>query len=62
MKKNYLIPQIKVVKVGCANMIAQSIVTNVGGNASLNYGGGGSGAARVREQTNYDVWNDNWSE
>ena len=63
MKKNYLIPEMCIVKVDGTNMIATSIQkvqssTGVG----IIYGGGNNGAARVKDATEaYDVWQDDWS-
>ena len=63
MKKNYLIPEVCIVKVDGTSMIAQSIQrvqssTGVG----ITYGGGNNGAARVKDATEaYDVWQDDWS-
>lgn len=65
MKKRYLIPEVSVVRMDGANMIAQS-VTGVGGNAGLGYGGAGDGTpenggpARVKSQGTYNVWDDDW--
>ncbi len=64
MKKNYLIPEMCIVKVDGTSMIAQSIQrvqssTGVG----LEYGGGSHTSARVKDATEaYDVWDDDWSE
>ena len=61
MKKNYVQPATMVVSVEIESQVLQaSRVSTVSGNASLNYGGGNNGAARVKE-VNYDVWGDDWS-
>lgn len=63
MKKNYIQPATTVVCVKMENMVAQSVhslSTNLGEDATLNYGGGGSSAARVK--TNTVDWDDDWSE
>lgn len=65
MKKNYLVPEMCVVKVDGTSMIAQS-VRNVESTTGLKFGGGSSTAgnpsARVKDATEaYDVWQDDWS-
>ena len=67
MKKKYLKPEMCIVKVDGTNMIANSPVSQVSGNAGFTYGGGSSNAgatpaARVKDATEaYDVWQDDWS-
>ena len=62
MKKNYLIPEMCIVKVDGTNMIAKSPMSKVSSNTNLQYGGGNNGSARVKDATEvYDVWNDDWS-
>ena len=62
MKKQYLNPEISVVKVDGTNMIATSTVSRVSSNTNLQYGGGNNGSARVKDATEvYDVWDDDWS-
>jgi hypothetical protein len=66
MNKKYLNPEMCIVKVDGTNMIANSPVSQVSGNAGFTYGGGSSNAgttpaARVKEQGVYDVWQDDWS-
>ena len=50
-KKSYIEPATRVMKVQTISMIAISRggVSTVGGNAGLNYGGGGNGAALSRD-------------
>lgn len=47
------------VQVESAIMISQSI-NRISSNANLNYGGGASGSARVKENHSYNVWDDDW--
>lgn len=47
------------VKAESAIMISQSI-NRISSNANLNYGGGASGSARVKENRSYNVWDDDW--
>lgn len=54
MKKQYQTPAMKAVEVRMASLCDLS-VKELGGNADLNYGGGGSGAARGRQS---DAWDD----
>ena len=54
MKKNYQEPEIWVEEVVLEGCIAQQI-SNIRGNTSLGYGGGGSGPARAGEN---DLWDD----
>ena len=51
MKKNYMKPTLTVVFMQTNRIICTSAnsVSGVGGNASLNYGGGSSSAAMSRE-------------
>lgn len=59
-KRLYSQPTLTALYPDCANMIADSL-HKVEGNANLRYGGGGNQDARVKEQHNYNVWDDNWS-
>ena len=64
MKKNYLVPEMYIVKVDGTSMIAQSQVSKVQSSTGvgITYGGGNNGAARVKDATEaYDVWQDDWS-
>ena len=62
VKKNYIQPATTVVGVATESIVAQSGVNKVQGG-TLNYGGAGTGAARVKDATEvYDVWDDDWSE
>ena len=54
MKKNYVKPQVEVVRVKTCLLLADSIKT-VSNSVGLEYGGGGSGSARSRD---YDDWED----
>ncbi|MBQ7988324.1 MAG: hypothetical protein IJ253_07425 [Bacteroidaceae bacterium] len=54
IKKNYQKPALQVVAIQAISMMAQS-VNDVNGNASIRYGGRGSGAARSRQ---HDSWDD----
>ena len=60
MKKRYMIPEVSVVRMDGANMIAQSVTNVDSGDAGISYGGAGSGPARVKSQGNYNVWDDDW--
>ncbi len=61
MNKRYQKPNLRVVCIENAHIVCGSI-KRVESNAGLTYGGGGNGAARVKEQKDYNVWNDDWSE
>ena len=62
MKKNYMKPEQRMVVLQHRTMLLQaSPVTSVSNNAEMNYGGGSTGSARVKEN-NYNVWDDNWAE
>ena len=63
MKKKYMTPEQRVVELQHNTMLLQaSPVTSVNSNAGMNYGGGNSQSARVKEQTDYNVWDNDWSE
>ena len=52
-----------VVSVATESMVATSGSVNKVQGGTLNYGGAGTGAARVKDGTEtYDVWDDDWSE
>ena len=58
MKKNYVMPQMKVVKINQRSFIMASDtgkVSNVGGNADFVWGGGGNYEGRSRD---YDDWDE----
>jgi hypothetical protein len=55
MKKNYVKPQMQVVKINQRVSILEGSVKGVSGNADLNYGGGGSVSGRSRD---YDDWDE----
>ena len=58
MKKNYVMPQMKVVKINQRSFIMTSTngVTSVSsGDAGIGYGGGGRGEGRSR---GYDDWDE----
>jgi hypothetical protein len=58
MKKNYVMPQMKVVKINQRiNIMAGTGagVSSVGGNAGFNYVGGGNYEGRSRD---YDDWDE----
>ena len=58
MKKNYVMPQMKVVKINQRSFIMASGgygVNDVKGNAGFNYVGGGNGEGRSRD---YDDWDE----
>ena len=61
MKKEYMKPEQRVVKIQHQCIICVSPVTTVSNNADLNYGGGNNEAARVKQNA-YSVWDDDWSE
>ena len=54
MKKNYMKPQVEVVRVKTCLPLADSIKT-VSNSVGLGYGGGGSGTGRSRD---YDDWDE----
>ncbi len=60
MKKIYMTPVFKVVKIQHQSRILN--VSNISGNTNLNYGGSydstEKGEARVQESTN--IWDDEW--
>lgn len=60
-KKAYQQPRLHTVIIHIKNhLLDASPVRNVeSGDADINYSGGGSGAARVRQ---HNVWDDDWSE
>ena len=63
MKKTYQQPTLySVIVAAHRHILDGSPVHTVSGNASLNYGGGDSQAARVKEHVNYNVWDDDWNE
>ena len=53
----YIKPQNTVVRIQSKCLICTSTVSNVRGNVDLEYGGGGSEAARTRE---YNAWGEDW--
>jgi hypothetical protein len=57
MKKNYVMPQMKVVKINQRSFIMASdgTVHSVSGNADLEWGGGGNYEGRSRD---YDDWDE----
>lgn len=55
MKRIYQKPAICVVEIQNCSICSGSKVTSVSTNASLNYGGRGSGPARANRR---DIWND----
>lgn len=61
MNKKYQKPDLRVVCIENVHIVCDSI-HSVQSNVSLRYGGGNTGAARVKEQKDYNVWEDNWSE
>ena len=54
MKKEYMKPAMRVVKVKMCQLLADSIKT-VSNSVGLEYGGGGSGTGRSRD---YDDWDE----
>jgi len=62
MKKNYLTPVLSAVNVAAHGHILDggSPVHTFNNNAEMNYGGGSTNAARVK-QDDYNVWNDDWN-
>ena len=61
MKKKYMKPEQRVVKIQQQCIICVSQLSSVSSNADLNYGGGSNQAARVKQNA-YSVWDDDWSE
>jgi len=59
MKKKYMKPTMMVVKLQQQSIICSSPVSDVNGNADLDFGGGGSGPARARSYGGID-WDDEW--
>ena len=55
-KKQYCIPSVKTHHIGVAHIVCASGdgVTKIGGNADINYGGGGSGPAQGRDTGGWD--------
>ncbi|MBR5394387.1 MAG: hypothetical protein IK144_04790 [Bacteroidaceae bacterium] len=56
MKKVYLAPTMTMVRLQHKGLLMQSPCSTIKGNVGFNYGGGGSGSARTREQDN--IWDD----
>ncbi len=56
MKKNYQTPAMKTVEVKMDSLCGDTVseIKSLGGNASLKYGGGDSGAARGRQGSTWD--------
>ena len=60
MKKTYLQPTMMVVRLQQQSIICTSNdVSRVSGNAGIDYGGGGSGPARARQNSGTD-WDNEW--
>ena len=57
--QTYKSPALRIVSVNGANLMTQSVQT-LDSNTELQYGGGSSTDARVKEQGAYNVWDDNW--
>lgn len=59
MKKNYLIPSIKVVRLQAKHgiLVGSETIQSVSGNTELSFGGGSSETARTRES---NVWDSEW--
>ena len=57
MKKTYISPKILTVTVGCAKLIAQSIIVN----ANQNIGSSTNFVKENRTYRDYNVWDDDWS-
>ena len=55
MKKNYMKPQVEVVRVKMNCQILAGSVTGLSNSVGLDYGGGGSGTGRSRD---YDDWDE----
>ena len=66
MKRGYLKPAMRVVKiqhrVSILNGSVRSVNTNLTGGDAVNYGGAGHGSARVKQGGDYNVWDDDWSQ
>jgi len=58
MKKVYSKLSMRVFQMEPRNCLLQASVNGVAGNATLKYGGGGSGSARTRENDSWDE--DEW--
>ena len=56
MKKVYLSPTMTVVRLQPQRLLMESTLDKITGNVGFNYGGGGNGSARTREQDN--IWED----
>ena len=54
--KKYIKPEIIVVRLQHKGLLMQSPCSSITNNVGFNYGGGGSGSARTREQDN--IWDD----
>lgn len=67
MKKTmYEAPQATVLHIQTETLIAQTTVNAINNNVNLKFGGGtpqdvSDPNARVKEQSNYNVWDDDWS-
>ena len=57
MKKQYIKPQMEVVKMTVSLLLSNSQTTSINGNSGLDLGGGNNGVARGRES--YD-WDEEW--
>ena len=55
MKKEYMKPQVEVVRVKMNCQILAGSVTGLSNSVGLDYGGGGSGTGRSRD---YDDWDE----
>ena len=55
MKKEYIKPQVEVVRVNICCQIMAGSLRSVGGNTNLTYEGGSSSGGRSRD---YDDWDD----
>ena len=64
MKKTYLQPTMMVVRLQQQSIICsskvRSVSTNLTGDDAISFGGGGTGAARVKSNT--VDWDEDWSE
>ena len=59
MKKNYVTPSMKVVKIQHVTNILQTSVRSLDGNSGMGYGGAGNGPARSRRRNDsYEDWYD----
>ena len=54
-KQEYKKPEVQAVSIHMDSLLTQNSIQSVEGNGTMNYGGGGKGAARGRE---YDDWDD----